>query len=154
MGTGRKRGNSKEKRIRRERERERNMDKAHVQLHMGIFVQKWFTISPFNFLSILEKKNFLVCPKKKYLGPVIYFPTQPNILQKSFPFHFLSKVFYPPYFTSKQTHPEEMKRDHFPFPFFPSTLFKSRRCTSCVSGATCFKNEILNLLGTCPILLL
>ena len=31
--------------------------------------------------------------------------TQPNKLQKSFPSHFLFKVFPPPYFTSKQAHP-------------------------------------------------
>ena len=30
--------------------------------------------------------------------------TQPNTLQKRFSSHFLSKIFYPPYFTSKQTH--------------------------------------------------
>ena len=38
-----------------------NVDKAHVrsvQLHMGIFVQKWCLISPFNFLSILGRKLF------------------------------------------------------------------------------------------------
>ena len=32
--------------------------------------------------------------------------TQPNTLQKSFPSHFLSKVFHPPRFTFKQTHPK------------------------------------------------
>ena len=31
-----------------------------------------------------------------------------NILQKSFPSHFLFKVFHPSYFTSKQTHPKSI----------------------------------------------
>ena len=34
-------------------------------------------------------------------------PTQLNTYQKSFPFHFLSKVFHLPYFTYKQTHPKK-----------------------------------------------
>ena len=33
-------------------------------------------------------------------------PRQPNTLQKSFSSYFLSKVFHPPYFTSKQTYPK------------------------------------------------
>ena len=36
-----------------------------------------------------------------------FLPTQLNIYQKSFPFHFLSKVFHLPYFTYKQTHPKK-----------------------------------------------
>ena len=40
-----------------------------------------------------------------------FFPIQPNTLQKSFPSHFLSKVFHLPYFTFKQTHPTSKKKN-------------------------------------------
>ena len=51
-------------------------------------------------------ENFLVDSEKKDLGPPFIFltlhPTKHT--QKSFSSHSLSKVFYPLYFTSKQTH--------------------------------------------------
>ena len=61
-----------------------------------------------NFLSILGRKLFGE-PEEKIPKPHHLFSfllTQPNTLQKSFPSHFLSKVFHSPYFTSKQTHPK------------------------------------------------
>ena len=70
-----------------------NVDEAHVQLHMGIFVQKWCSISLYSFLSILERKLFGGL-REKTPGPHYLFsflPTQPNTLQKSFPSHFLFK---------------------------------------------------------------
>ena len=60
--------------------------------------------SSFSFLFILERKLF-GGPGEKIFGPYYLFsflPTQLNILQKSFPSHFLSKVLHPLYFTSKQ----------------------------------------------------
>ena len=46
-------------------------------------------------------------PGRKHMGFTIYFPSSFNqTLQKSFPSHFLFKVFHPLYFTSKQTHPK------------------------------------------------
>ena len=77
---------------------------------MGIFVRQVALFSHFNFLSIVEGKLF-DGPGEKTLGPhylFSFFPTKLNILQKSFPSHFLSKVFHPSYFTSKQTHPKSI----------------------------------------------
>ena len=62
---------------------------------------------PCSFLSILERKHF-GGPGKKTPRPHQFFSLrslQPNTYKKSFPSHFLSKVFRLPYFTSKQTHP-------------------------------------------------
>ena len=63
------------------------------------------SFSPFSFLPILERKPFYgqKILRSHYLFS--FFPTQLNTFQKSFYFHFLSKVFHSPYFTSKQTHP-------------------------------------------------
>ena len=73
-------------------------------IHMGIFVQKWCLISFFSFLSILKKKkkNLLVGPGKKHLNLTIYCFSSPlkQTHSKKFSFYFLSKLFYPSYFTS------------------------------------------------------
>ena len=61
---------------------------------------------PLIFLSILERKHFGGL-REKTPRPQQFFSLpslQPNTHQKSFPSHFLSKVFHPPHFTSKQTH--------------------------------------------------
>ena len=63
---------------------------------------------PHPVFSPFRGENILVDPKRKTLSPhylFIFLLTQPNTLQKSFLFNFLFKVFYLPYFTSKQTHP-------------------------------------------------
>ena len=52
-------------------------------------------------------ENFLVGPRRKDLAlPFIFLSFHPTKhTQKKISSHFLSKVFHPPYFTSKQTHP-------------------------------------------------
>ena len=76
----------------------------------GHFCQSRKNSSLLSFLSILERKHF-GGSRKKTPGPhhlFSFLPIQPNTHQKSFfsyfLFYFLSKVFHPPYFTSKQTH--------------------------------------------------
>ena len=72
----------------------------------GIIGSSFEELLPPNFLPILERKFFCEF-EKKTTRPHHLFPfllTQPNTLQKSISFYFLSKVFYPPYFTSKQTY--------------------------------------------------
>ena len=61
--------------------------------------------SAFSFLSTLERKLFGGPEEKTSESHHLFsfLPTQPITLQKSFPSHFLSKVFHPSYFTSKQT---------------------------------------------------
>ena len=79
------------------RKKKKTMKKNNEQSH---FLPSVF--SPF-----LGEKLFGGSGEKTH-GPYYLFsflPTQPNKLQKSFPSHFLFKVFPPPYFTSKQTHP-------------------------------------------------
>ena len=74
----------------------------------GHFCQSRKNSPLLNFLSILERKYF-GRPKEKTPGPHHLFSfllTQPNTLQKGFPSYFLSKIFHPPCFTSKQTHPK------------------------------------------------
>ena len=74
----------------------------------GILGSSFHELPPPSFLPILERKLF-GGPGEKTPGPYhlfSFFPTQPNILQKSFSPYFLSKVFYPSYFTFKQTHPK------------------------------------------------
>ena len=65
--------------------------------------------SPIFFLRFylhLERKLFSgpgeKTPKPHHL--FLFLLIQLNTLQKSFPSHFFSKVFHPPYFTFKQTH--------------------------------------------------
>ena len=57
--------------------------------------------------SSFWRENFLVGPRRKDLAlPFIFLPFHPTKhTQKKISSHFLSKVFHPPYFTSKQTHP-------------------------------------------------
>ena len=58
-------------------------------------------IFSFQFSLYFGEKNF----EEKTLEPhnlFFFLSTQLNIFQKSFPFHFVSKVFYLLYFTSKQ----------------------------------------------------
>ena len=79
-----------------------------MQLAHEHFCHSPIIFPPPKFLSILGRKLFGGSGRKQ-LGPTIYFPsslTQSNTLQKSSSSHFLSKVFYPPYFNSKQTHPQ------------------------------------------------
>ena len=78
--------------------KKRNVDEAHVQLHMGIFVQKWCPISPFSFFSILERKLFGKSREKK-LGSYYLFSflsTLPNTLKKVFLLIFSLKYFIHP----------------------------------------------------------
>ena len=68
-------------------------------------MQPHFHLSVF---SPFWRENFLVGLRRKHLDTTIYFPSspvfiQPITFQNSFHSHFLPKVFYPPYFTSKQT---------------------------------------------------
>ena len=63
--------------------------------------------SPFSFLPILGRKLFGGPGEKTPLAHHLFsfLSIQLNTLQKSFSSHFLSKIFYQPYFSSKQTHP-------------------------------------------------
>ena len=59
--------------------------------------------------SLFWRENFFDDLREKTPGSHQLFSflhTQPNTLKKCFPSHFLSKIFHPPYFTSKQTHPK------------------------------------------------
>ena len=92
-------------------EENKNKNKGNPCAH-GYFCQSRKNSSSLSFLSILGKKHFDE-PGEKTLEPhhlFSFLPTQPNTLQKSFPSHFLFKVFHPPYFNSKQTHPKETQR--------------------------------------------
>ena len=68
-------------------------------------------MQPHFFPSVFSpfwRENLLVSLRRKHLNLTIYFPSslvsiQPITFQKSFHSYFLPKVFYPPYFTSKQT---------------------------------------------------
>ena len=60
----------------------------------------WGGVNSTTIIGGLEEKIF------GFHHLLSFFPIQPNTLQKSFLFHFLSKVFYPPCLTSKQTHPQ------------------------------------------------
>ena len=74
----------------------------------SIFRSSFHELSPLSFLSIFGRKLF-GGPEEKTFRPHHLFSflfTQPNTLQKSFPSYYLSKVFHPPYFTFKQTHPK------------------------------------------------
>ena len=119
----RKKGDDKERKKRKKEKRKRQCAQestkkkergigqiAYVQVHMGIFVHQATLFSHFSFLSILEGKLFSgsreKTPRSHYLFS--FYPTQLNTLQKSFHSHFLSKVFHPSYFTSKQTHPKSI----------------------------------------------
>ena len=63
------------------------------------------------FLSVFSPfwgKSFLVGSGRKHLNSTIYFPSSPpnqTYSKKVSISHFLSKIFYQPYFASKQTHP-------------------------------------------------
>ena len=73
----------------------------------GHFCQSRKSSFRLSFLFILKRKSF-GRPGEKTLGfhhLFSFLSIQPNTFQKSFPFYFLSKVFYPPCFTSEQTHP-------------------------------------------------
>ena len=74
----------------------------------GIFERSFHELSHLCFLFILGRKLFgrsrEKTPGSHHLFSFLH--TQPSTLQKSFPFHFLSKIFHPSYFTSKQTHPK------------------------------------------------
>ena len=63
--------------------------------------------SLFSFLPILGRKLFGGPGEKTSLAHHLFsfLSIQLNTLQKSFSSHFLSKIFYQPYFASKQTHP-------------------------------------------------
>ena len=74
----------------------------------GVFLEAHFMNFPLLVFSPKWGENFLVGPKRKYPDPTIYFSSPPpnQTLQKGFSSHFISKIFYLPYFTSKQTHPK------------------------------------------------
>ena len=88
------------------------LKKKSEEKKVWTFIQKWCTISLFSFLFILRRKFFCGSWKKTLgLHHLFFFlPTQPSTLQKNLHSHFLSKVFYPSYFTFKQTHPEGVER--------------------------------------------
>ena len=69
------------------------LSKNDVQFFPSVFSPFW-------------RENFFMGPGRKHLDPTIYFlpPHPTKHTSKSFPSHFFSKVFQPPYFTSKQTH--------------------------------------------------
>ena len=73
----------------------------------GIFGSSFYELPPLSFLPILERKFFCGLEEKTHRSHHLFFflLIQSNILQKKFSSHFLFKVFNPPYFTSKQTHP-------------------------------------------------
>ena len=95
------------------------------------------------FLSIKKKMHFHSIffpfwwgpehfggPREKTPGPhhlFFFLPTQPNIFQKKFHSHFLSKVFHSPCFTSKQTHSKA------------TTLLTTRKKTFTTSNITITK---------------
>ena len=106
----------KKKRRRRQRPRGRKkktMKKSNVWTKLMCKCTKAFLsikqshFLPSVFSPFLGEKLFGGSGEKTH-GPYHLFSflfTQPNTLQKNFPSHFLFKVFPPPYFTSKQTHP-------------------------------------------------
>ena len=76
----------------------------------GIFGSSFHELLPQSHLVFSPSfwGELFVGPRRKHLCPTIYFPSSlPN--QKHFInvfyFHFSFKIFYPPYFNSKQTHP-------------------------------------------------
>ena len=74
---------------------------------MSIFVNQEKKFFPIQFS--LPKRNHFGGSGEKTLGPHYLFsflPTQSNTFQKKISSYFLSKVFHPPYFTFKQTHPK------------------------------------------------
>ena len=89
--------------------------KKPLEENMGIFVNQE-KIHLYSIFSLFWRENILVGPERKYFGRpkektpgphhlFSFLLTQPNTLQKGFPSYFLSKIFHPLYFTSKQTHP-------------------------------------------------
>ena len=63
---------------------------------------------PHSIFSPFWRGNILVGPRRKHLGSTINFPFSPpnqTHSKKVFFSYFLSKVFHPPCFTFKQTHP-------------------------------------------------
>ena len=99
----------KEKIKGKKEKRSRHARNLEVNSNMkGIFRSSFHELSPLSFLSIFGRKLF-GGPEEKTFRPHHLFSflfTQPNTLQKSFPSYYLSKVFHPPYFTFKQTHPK------------------------------------------------
>ena len=85
--------------------------------------------------SLFWRENFLVGLRRKYLNSIIYFlsPDPTKHTQKSFPSHFLFKVFHLSYFTSKQTHSKclvggvEKWKDRKDFNFPPLCLVRSEK---------------------------
>ena len=81
--------------------------------------------SSLSFFSIVERKHFGGLGKKisrpHYLFS--FLSTQPNTLQKSFPSYFFFKIFHPPYFTSKQKHPNDKFEMTFLFYFIKFIQF-------------------------------
>ena len=97
----------KKKKKRKEKKRERNwMNCSRVSAYRHFYPLSSLIFSLHISLHF-EEKNFggLRVKTLESHNLFSFVPIQPNILQKSFSSHFLSKVFHPPYFTSKQTHP-------------------------------------------------
>ena len=101
-----------QKKIKENRQKQKKKKKKPTRWRLRGELQRYFwklhELSSLSFLSILERKLFdgfgEKIPRSHYLFS--FLPTQLNTLQKNFPFHFLSKIFHPLYFTSKQTHLE------------------------------------------------
>ena len=74
----------------------------------GHFCHLSIKFLPLSFLSILERKHFGRLEEKTPMVHQIFSLSslQPNTQKKKFSSYFLSKVFHPPYFTSKQKHPK------------------------------------------------
>ena len=94
-----------------------------MHMHMGIFVNQE-KIHPTQF-----SLHFGGLGEKTYVPHHLFFfiLTQPNTLQKSFTFHFLSKVFHPHYFT-KQIHPLCMGRCQFNYKALDPVYISSSKC--------------------------
>ena len=100
-----------QKKIKENRQKQKKKKKPtrwRLRGELQRYFWKLHELSSLSFLSILERKLFggfgEKIPRSHYLFS--FLPTQLNTLQKNFPFHFLSKIFHPLYFTSKQTHLE------------------------------------------------
>ena len=94
------------------KKKKQNKNTASRNINKVIEYEHFFPLSnlifslQFSFFSPFQGENFLVGPRRKLMGPTIYFPSFPPTkhTQKSFSPHFLSKIFHLPYFTSNETY--------------------------------------------------
>ena len=99
----------------KEKERRRSQHVGDLEVNSkGVFRSSFYEFSLPSFPFILGRKLFgglgEKTPKPHHLFS--FLPTQLSTFQKSFPSYFLSKVFHPPYFTFKQTHPKGLPPIH------------------------------------------